>query len=938
MKLGTTIIMLSVAAAALCGLSCEPLELDGGKAGSRGRVVVSVSASSAQQTKSTTGFSETQVTSLNVYAYRGDQLATEAYTEGDELQLELNAGVEYTFYALANCGEVHAPASRAALSTISIVPTQMAMCLREGKVHAFSAGAGSLQIALTRLFARYELILDKALENCDYRVTSVQIRQQAKSISPFTVSKAVGSTEDGDSASAEDLTALNNGQGAVFYVRENCQGVLLPGNEDPWEKTLPNVPEPYRALCTYLHIEGEWTTSGASAGLDLNIMLGSDSCKDFSVVRNSSVMISLTLSDSGTIRANWKSSLGELDDQRELAFQQASQTVMQGDGWTQVPVTVSPPDMAFYPSFSDSDDPIMEAKVEGGKVYVRALYDGDQRPKTTLTVTSWDGRHSSSTELTLDYVLSPIPGMDWSFPKFYGQYGWMSFPSASAERPLTVKVVGWSVTLGPDRPGMSDWECYYDLSNGFQYYVVHSLRKMYIRALKKDAQMYFEVSQYKSRSNVLMGAVAMPELHVSDGIISESGNRKYDSSAALYYDDDLSVWLSDSSGNRLDMEDFAVPEALLSYKALSNTVSDRMSEFQSLYGPLEVESSSVFGERTLDITTGSMLAEDDVARVSVYGTADYGSNTPTYPVRVSVNPANGETLSAEGTLTGIQAFPSQRYLGVYYNYQIAPASLRSSSFEIDFTSGGSRRPPSTYGVAWEVVHADGSDYDIPEMAVSEGVADDYSKGASLSGFTMSFAPMAYDRFPACGVLGLSGRVTNPHSGKTYTGVYTLDVILYVSIGCQIDYMPEKKLGISFVPFYEGSIPENSTIWSDFFPSGVKVNSSLNHLEYSISIPVDPDDNPIKVLGLDTPLTLEDATSSLSRHLNYLSFTFQVDDTQYDELLLDRSFVARGFNFNGDNGYYHLVRQYDLGSYDHGTKYNGLENYIIEAAYESLDDY
>lgn len=938
MKYRTIVSASIVVTAILCGLSCEPLELDGTMAEKGAKVVVSVSAASDQPTKSATGFSETQVTSLNVYAYRGDQLAAEAYTEGAGLQLELNAGVEYTFYALANCGEVHAPASRSALGAVSIVPTQMAMCLREGATHTFTAGSGSLQISLTRLFARYELILDKALENCDYRVTAVRVRQQAREISPFAVSKAVGSTEDGDFASTADITALNNGQGAVFYVPENCQGLLLPYNDDPWEKTLPNVPDQYRALCTYLHIEGEWTTSGASADLDLNIMLGGDSCRDFNIVRNSSVSITLTLSDSGTIKANWKSSLGDLDDQRVLAFQLPSQTIMQEKGWTLVPVTVTPADMAFYPSFSDSDDPVMEAKVEDGKVYVRALYDGDQRPQTTLTVTSWDGRHTSSTELTLDYVYTPIPGMDWDFPKFYGQYGWLSFPSASAEHPLTVKVVGWSATLGPERPGMADWEYYNDLANGLQYYVVHSLRKMYVRALKKDAQMYFEVSQYKSKTNVMMGAVAMPVLHVSDGIVSEAGNRKYDPTASLYYDDDLSVWLSDSSGIRIDPETFAVPEPLLSSKSLPNTVAGRMSEFQALYGTLQVESSSAYGDRTLDITSGSMLAEDDIARVSVYGTADYGRNAPTYPVRVSMNPANGETLSAEGTLTGIQAFPSQRYLGVYYNYQIAPASLRSSSFEIDFSSGGTCRTPSPNGVNWTVVHADGSDYGIPEMAVSSGVADDYSKGATLSGFTMSFAPMSYNQFPACGVLGLTGQVTNPHSGRTYTGVYTLDVILYVSVGCQIDYMPDKRLGISFVPFYEGSVPENSTIWSDCFPPAVMVNSSLNHLAYSISIPIDPIDNPIKVVGLATPLNLQDATNSLSNHLNYLSFDFQVDDTQYQELLLDRTFTARGFDYNGDRGYYYLVRQYDLGSYDHGTKYNGLENYIIEAAYESLVDY
>ena len=915
-------------------LSCEAVEEE----------IVEVCVRAAEHTKSSLQISESAVSSLNVYAYQNGLLAAESYAADDELSLELLRNTTYRIYALANCGEVHAPALESDLVSVSLVPSQMVMCFREGL--QFTTGStNSLDLTLTRLFARYTLLLDKNLENCDYQITSVLVKQQASSVKPFAPASVAASTNDGDSASAADLVALKNGQGAVFYVPENCQGVLLPDNHDPWAKIPDSIPAAKRGLCTYLHIEGTWTTSGATADLSLNLMLGADNCTDFNVTRNSSTTITLSISDSGTLKSNWKVDMDNLDDDRILSFPSSSQTVMQEDGWTRIPLTVSPPDMPYTASFSDSGSPVMETKVENGELWVRGVYDGDQRPHRTLTVSSWDGRQSASTEVTLDYNYTAFTQYTSYLPQYPGEYGWFEFTDVSASRPVVIEAAGWTTTLGP--AAAQNCEYYEDSYNGIEYYVLHDQNKIFIKPLRAGDGMYFQFTQYKSRVGIYMGSVVNPTLFVGDGIVSESGNRCYDSAGNLWYDSSSLVYLADSHGTKLDLMRFRIPYQLLDYKEKSPVDSDFYSEFMAFYGLPEMQTPSAYGARNVTwIEDGGfpgLSLDGNLATVYCYGTQNYGTSQPTYPLTVSVHMISGDVLTASGTLTGIAAFPSQRYLGSFYNYQLAPGAMRNNSTQIDFTSGGTQYAPSLNGVSWTVNHADGLDYDIPQMAYEGGSSDSYSAAAYMSGHTMSFRKMNQTTFPACGMMGLKGTVTNPHSGKTYTGYYTLSLILYVPFGCHVDPKLYNKITVSYAPFTEFTVADNIGIWSSCFPRGVRAQTEyLLREDYPLWNSANDPSDAIIMLLFQTPYTLDGVTEILSENMSAVRFSFFVGGQTYNELILDHSsnlfFADDSWLSDGSRGYYHLVRQYDLGTFNHGNTYHGLDNYLIEAAYESLEDY
>ena len=934
-----------IAALALWALmACEPLEQDAPMQVIHPEEKVRVSVRASRQTKSSMQISETEVTNLNVYAYRNGMLDAEAYAADSGVELNLLRDVTYRIYALANCGELHAPARESELGTISVAPTDMVMCFREGMQIVAGSFAGELEIPLTRMFARYTLLLDKDLENCDYQITSVRVKQRATAVWPFAACGAAASTADGDSASASDLAALNNGEGAVFYVPENCQGILLPGNEDPWAKTPANIPSAKRGLCTYLHIEGNWTTSGAAADLSVNLMLGADNCSDFNVVRNTSTVITLSMTDAGTLKSHWKVDMDNLSDDRVLSFPNASQTVLQGD-WTRIPLTVSPPDMPYTANFVDSGEPVMEAKVENGEVWVRNIYDGDQRPQRTLTVTSWDGRHSSSTEITLDFAYSPLTSFDYALPHFTGEYGWFEFFEASALRPMIIEAADWTAVLGPE--SVENCEYHLDSQHGMEYYLLHNERKLYVRPVRSGAMMHFNFTQYKSSTNIFCGPSENPELMIEDGVVSESGCTNYHAVKHFFYDSSSSVCLADSEGTKLRLSRFRIPTELLAYKGVSATESGYYFDFFEYYGSqVSIQPSAEYGCRVIPWSDASGLADffnDSIlARLFFYGTDDYDDIYPDLPFIATLTMGNGEELTYTGNLIGLPAFPSQRFLGRYYNYQLAPGAMRSLTTQVDFTSGGIYRTPGTAGVTWTVNHADGSDYDIPEMAVTGGSSDSYSDAASMSGNTLSFCQMDENTFPACGMIGLKGVVTNPYSGKTYTGYYTLELVLYVPVGCCFNWRSLNRVEIGFAPFTEFTVEGNKSLWDSCFPAGVKVKTDFETgREYQIWRNAGLY-SPLIATGIPSSSSLEEVTAVLSQDMTKLCFTFKVGDDTYQELILglnsELSFADESWDNEGSHGYYHLVRQYDLGAFDHGDKYNGLENYLIEAAYESITDY
>lgn len=938
-------IALSLLSVAVC---CEPVEITPQVTStSQAPFLVEISTGLRSSTKSSMSVSEDDIHDINIYAYRGGLLEDEAYGKGTAVSLTLFPDKEYTIYALANVGEVHAPASESQLGQICVGPDKMAMCCREGRTKTFTRSDRSLQLELSRLYARYELELDDALKNCSYTVTSVEIVNHANSVFPFSGASAASGTSRGDHASIEDLSRLNSGEKVHFYVLENCQGVLLPGNTDPWKKCPENIPTAKRDLCTYMHIEGTWKTEGATADMSINLMLGSDNCTDFNVVRNTAVSITLTLEDSGTLRSNWKVDLDSFEDERNLSFVSSEAVVMQGDGWVSIPLNVQPSDMTFYASVSSPE--VFDYKVENGKVYVKGLYDGDERPEATLEVSSWDYRHRSSVDLTLDYNYTPIPDLEVGLPKYYGEFACVSLPEASDETPVVVETAGHKAVFAPS--GKRGWEQWID--EDVEYYALYDENMLVFRSVESSVSSSFSITKHKGRNTYYL-STTLPALHIDDGLVSEAGNREYDGNMNLYYDSIAELFLCDKDGSKLDMSIFKEPDVLVSSGALS--ISEPYESFRALYKRpvFSANEEEILGYEEIGYGSngGTYIAENNkLAKLYLYGIGEYPDGGWQYGFNAEIPLACGESITANSVIEAIDAFPDQRYLGNVFNYQLATGDMCSYSASIDFSSGGNYLTPSINTTMWSILHMGSSgDHLSPESAFSTSKSDAYSKGVEMSGFDLNFTELDSDNYPACGAMALKGTVVNPHNRRFFLGYYTFDLVLYLPIGSYVDFPTSSggKLCVGFAPFVDRSADAS---WRSYFPKGIKVKSKYDDNLYTISM---PGNNLISealiVAGYDPANSLDAAISQLTGKTSLFEFEFEFDFDfskpsvslnrpglgpiiPTDDILVDRDFASP--LYDGSWGYYYLVKQYTHPTFDHGNKYKGLDNYIIEAAYENI---
>ena len=895
-------------------------------------------------TKSAANVQETGISDMNIYAYCDGVLHGSVYAEGSSARITLDRSRNYTVYVLANVGEVIVPHAESELCDVSCAwelnsDGTLPMCLREGCSVNLSDGIRSLDLPLTRLVSKYSLSIEPLLEHCEVQFKSVRICQAASSISPFSGASKASVTGPGDYAGPEDLSRLNAGESVDFYVPENCQGVLLPDNADPWQKTPDSIPEK-AGLCTYMEIAGDWTTSGAEADLKLRLYLGSDNVTDFNVVRNTNVQVGLTLSDDGTLRSSWKSALEGLSDSRTLKFSQSFQYIYEEDGWTELPLQVSPSDMTFYAQVADEQvDGSLELKTSGGKLYARSLFGGITLPEATVKVESWDGKQSGEMKLGLSYRPVEFTSYTAHIPQCAGEYGYITFDEVEGKEVIVdVGGVSWNLDDG----SLSDWQTQYDQTSGDMFCLNPSSRTLYIhRQDENGGAAEIGVKCFKAEKTFSLAASYRPELKVGDGFITEAGCYSVTSSGT-YYDSSITASLAYSDGTFLSMKHFRMPDELMTYNGVT-TLAKAYSSFDTLYGMPTFTSDA--GSKAWFIPAYAVAdkrydyydSTGFVQEVKAFGKEELDEATE-YKLTFKLNKS---TLSAVARLQCVKAFPGQGHLGDVYNYQVAPGNLRSLSAAVPFPGKG----PSEHLVNWSIVHSTSDLTATPQEAFTAGSSDIYSSAAAVSGRNLTFTAMSTTVFPACGQLALKGEVTNPYTKKSYTGYYTLDLVLYVSVGCQYDFIypsSPAKLGVSWVPFCEYSTKAYASIWSANLPFFIMICSHYDNSISKVKIPATASENSWFDTSEDyTPRAfIQDAAPYLVKHREIFEFDFYQMTDRVTEMVCNREGYGNYLPgemkqySDGRQGYYHFVRQYDVGNMPAGTYNKGLDNYLVEAAYGS----
>lgn len=251
-----------------------------------------------------------EVENLNVFAYKDGLLYEQAYSNSNSLDIELNSGCSYSVYALANVGEMNAPASESNLGLLRCdlhladvgSPTPM---VSVGPATIVAKDGEFVSVEMERLISICRLKIDKQFTNGDFILKGAKLKQVPYDICPFADASAATKTGDGDYVSSADIVKLNNGGCAEFYMLENCQGVLLPGNKYQWQKVPASIKDK-QDVCTYLEVDGWYKNNVNTATVAYRMYLGKDNCTDFNVTRNTINLVTLTLTDKGVYRDSWQ--------------------------------------------------------------------------------------------------------------------------------------------------------------------------------------------------------------------------------------------------------------------------------------------------------------------------------------------------------------------------------------------------------------------------------------------------------------------------------------------------------------------------------------------------------------------------------------------------------------------------------------------------------
>lgn len=265
-------------------------------------------------TRSAVSPSEAVVDEVSVFAYyEGFLLDSGHWKNGEDMTLALDVGEEYDFYALANMGDVSLPVLEKdvedfiyRISDVEDLGGSLPMCWSmKGYVPDPSV---PVYMDMTRLVSKIVLCVDCG--DTGLEVTGVSLVQAPLSVHPFASGGSMalaGMVSTGDHATAADLRALNQGGQAQFYMLENMQGTLLPGNTDPMNK-VPLKMDGKSDVCTYVEVECEFVSDSGREGTAVYRMyLGQDETTNFDVVRNGVLALSLVLTSDGLkVRDSWK--------------------------------------------------------------------------------------------------------------------------------------------------------------------------------------------------------------------------------------------------------------------------------------------------------------------------------------------------------------------------------------------------------------------------------------------------------------------------------------------------------------------------------------------------------------------------------------------------------------------------------------------------------
>ena len=453
---------------------------------------------------------ETKLTEITIAAYDKGGVIRDCrhYTNGfSSMELSVAADMTYNIYALANMGDMTSlmPASESALPELSwqlesyseIASNGFPMC---GKLENLKNEGG--RIILDRLFAKFSVrILHTGLPSTSsqsiftYNMCnkSIYLRQANTRLFPFSShgSRALSASDTANLSDYNpDLNSISAYKGSlkpsqmgpgpgyfkdttlVFYVPENMQGQLLPGNTDPYRKVPQNIctlDKDYSGLCTYLEFNAERKDNGNgySGGVTYRYYLGADCTTDFNIERNCKYNMTLDFTEDGFFIQSWKVDRHEdWSDKRTLEFVGGPFTISQGqskkvmvhysvnggnnssfrpDDWTCIFDQAGMKAAGLEYSVNKSSLVTGENGNQDFCITFTAASDARVGTNFPLKIASWDG--SLTDNSTISITKASSISVSWDIcPSYVSQQGIMTVSGISSEN-LPVILSGYDSNL-----------------------------------------------------------------------------------------------------------------------------------------------------------------------------------------------------------------------------------------------------------------------------------------------------------------------------------------------------------------------------------------------------------------------------------------------------------------------------------------------------------
>ena len=407
----------SILTAALLATACHnPVNPEEGEVAAPLRIEVDIECE-AGATRGFIDADETALSNLNIFIYdeaSGLIHSTGYFTSYSSIRFDhLIEGRSYRILALGNTGRRTAPA-RLAQALLTKAAFDDPEALSEAGIPMAcdtlivfgSAGDGySVCLGLRRLMARYALQLDLSRMRGELDLHSAEVHNVAASVYPWQAESRAEIDElcDGDCLTEEELEDLENGGTIRLLVPENLQGDLLEGNDDPWQKVPSRLGEA-GDCCTYLEIMARYRFEGITINdLCYRIYLGEDNIRNFDIRRNTSYVVTLSLSDTNAVVASsWKVTRGDVDDSRVLAFDRKRDTLLQHSSLVRNLLRQPTPfgyRIVAGEGFSDAGLSFTDDGAGGCRVSSGAI-DGHSRTGRLWAV-SWDGAKQDYCDITI---------------------------------------------------------------------------------------------------------------------------------------------------------------------------------------------------------------------------------------------------------------------------------------------------------------------------------------------------------------------------------------------------------------------------------------------------------------------------------------------------------------------------------------------------------